>query len=54
MLGIWFSSNEDEMIWLNLNDKIKRIKNTIAIWSNMHLTMFGKQQYLKQRFLVKS
>ena len=25
MLGIWFSSNEDEMIRLNLNDKVERI-----------------------------
>ena len=42
ILGIWFSSNEDEMIRLNLNDKVERIKNTITAWSNMHLTMFGK------------
>ena len=38
MLGIWFSSNEDEVIQLNLNDKIERIKNTISTWLNMHLT----------------
>ena len=51
MLGIWFSSNEDEMIRLNLNDKVERIKNTIIAWSNMHLTMFGKITVLKTMVL---
>ena len=51
MLGIWFSSNEDEMIQLNLNDKIEGIKNTIAAWSNMHSTMFGKIIVLKTMVL---
>ena len=39
ILCIWFSSNEDENIWLNLNDKVERIKDTITTWSNIHLTM---------------
>ena len=53
MLGIWFSSNEDQMIWLNLNDKVKRIKNmcTITTWSNIHLTMFGEITVLKTTVL---
>ena len=51
MLGIWFSSNEDEMIWLNVNDKVERTKNTITTWSNMHLTMFGKITVLKTMVL---
>ena len=51
MLGIWFSCNEDEMIQLNLNDKAEGIKNTIAAWSNMHLTMFGKIIVLKTMVL---
>ena len=35
------------MIRLNLNDKVERIKYTIATWSNMHLTMFRKVTVLK-------
>ena len=42
MLGIWFSSTEYEVIRLNLNDKVERIKNIITAWSNIHLTIFGK------------
>ena len=51
MLGIWFSSNEDEMIQLTLNDKVEGIKNAIAAWSNMHLTMFGEITVLKTMVL---
>ena len=47
MLAISFSSNEDEMIQLNLNDTVEGIKNAIAAWSNMHLTMFEKITVLK-------
>ena len=51
MLGIWISSNEDEMIQLNLSDKVERIKNTVTTWSNMHLTMFEKITVLKTMLL---
>ena len=47
MLGIWLNSNKDEMIQLNLNDKVERIENRITTRSNMHLTMFGKITVLK-------
>ena len=51
MLGIWFSSTEYEVIRLNLNDKVERIKNIITAWSNIHLTMFGKILVLKTMVL---
>ena len=43
--------NEDDMIRLNLNTKVKRIKNTITTWSNMYLKMFGKITVLKTMVL---
>ena len=49
MLSIWLSSMEDEMTQLNLNYKLKRIKNTTVTWSDMPLTMFGKIELFKHR-----
>ena len=51
LLGIWFSSNENKMIELTLNDKLERIKNSIMAWSNIKLAMFGKIIVLKTMVL---
>ena len=50
-LGIWFSNNEDEMIKLNFENKIKKMESLINIWTARNLSLKGKVTIIKSMVL---
>ena len=46
-LGIYFGYNKKEIENLNWNEKVKKIKKTLNIWSSRDLTIFGKVLIIK-------
>jgi exonuclease III len=40
--GLFYCSNEDEEYQLNVDEKIKKLRYKIKLWSHRHLTMEGK------------
>ena len=52
-LGVWFCSDELEMIQLNLQGKIEEMKNTLNMWNSRNMTIFGRVMVLKTLVLSK-
>ena len=50
-LGAWFSLNQEEMIKLNVNDKVEKIKVILNSWSKRNLTLKGKVTVVKSLVL---
>ena len=50
-LGIWFASNQEEMIKLNIADKADKIKSILNLWQGRVLTLTGKITILKSLVL---
>ena len=50
-LGIWFSNNDIEMIDLNFNERIEKIKKMLDIWRSRNLSLRGKITILKSLVL---
>ena len=46
-LGIWFSTDEQEMSKVNCSEKISSIRKILNLWSCRNLTIFGKVIILK-------
>ena len=46
-LGIWYSLNTHEMISLNINERMDKIKNILNIWQTRHLSLKGKITVIK-------
>ena len=53
LLGIYFSTNLEEMEDLNYNIKIKEIENCLKSWSNQLLTPIGKITVVKTLIISK-
>ena len=50
-LRIWFGSNQEYMIKLNIVDKIDKIKSLLSMWKGRVLTLIGKITILKSLVL---
>ena len=50
-LGIWFALNQEEMLSLNIGDKIDRIKTILNMWQGRALSLMGKITILKSLVL---
>ena len=42
MLGVWFNSDEKQVIAMNLDEKLQKIKNIMKLWSCQNLTIHEK------------
>ena len=50
-LGIWFSSDEEKMVKLNFENRIKKIENLLNIWTSRNLSLKGKVIIIKTMVL---
>ena len=50
-LGIWFAQNETEMIHLNFNERVEKMKKQLYIWRSRSLSLKGKITILKSLIL---
>ena len=50
-LGTWFSLNYEEMVKLNIGEKVENIKSILNIWSKRSLTLKGKVTIVKSLVL---
>ena len=52
-LGVWFSNNQNEMVRLNFDERLIKIKKLLHIWSSRILSLRGKITVLKTLVLPK-
>ena len=52
-LGIWFSNNQKEMVQLNFDERLLKIKKLLYIWSSCNLSLKGKIAILKTTATVQ-
>ena len=50
-IGIWFAQNETEMIHLNFNERVEKMKKQLYIWRPRSLALEGKITILKSLIL---
>ena len=46
-LGIWYSTDTEEMLYLNIGERLEKIKVLLRIWSARYLSLKGKIVVLK-------
>ena len=46
-LGVWYSYNQEEVIKLNLDDRIKKLSTILNIWRSRNLSLKGKITIIK-------
>lgn len=51
VLGVFVSTDHEEMLEINYNPKLGRIKNILQMWKQRNLTIFGKITLLKTHAL---
>ena len=42
ILGVWVSTNENELENLNYEDLLSKVPNILQCWQNRNLSLFGK------------
>ena len=50
-LGVWFSTNPEEVLEANYADKLAKVSNSLGCWELRRLSLLGKITVLKSDFL---